>query len=94
MDIVAMPFEKKRNPASYGARAPVARESPIHGDAPRLIEGQHLRNVSLLACLACVDVDECLTVRVENLETACPTSRGFVGPASAKQGPDQKENAA
>jgi len=42
----------------------------------------------LLACLTCVDVDERLTGCVENLEAACPTSRGFVGPASAKQGPN------
>ena len=34
----------------------------------RLIEGQHLRNVGLLACLACIDVDERLTVRIQHLE--------------------------
>ena len=42
----------------------------VHSNAPRLIEGQHPSDVSLCACLAGVDVDERLSVRVENLEAS------------------------
>ena len=40
----------------------------VGGNAPRFIERQHLCNVSLCACLAGIEVDERLTVGVENFE--------------------------
>ena len=42
----------------------------IHSNAPRLVEGRHLRNVGLLACLAGIDVDERLTGSIKHLEAA------------------------
>ena len=44
--------------------------SNIHSDAPSFIEGQHLGDVSLLACLSRVDVHKRLARCVENLEAA------------------------
>jgi len=43
------------------------------GNAPRLIDGQHLSDVSLLLCLSCVDVRKGLAVGIKHLEAAwCP----------------------
>lgn len=41
----------------------------IHSNAPRL-EGQHASDVSLVGCIARVDVEERLTVRIQHLEAS------------------------